>query len=1187
MSVWDKILPNRFARNQKKEETTEQNKQVNSFQPLSQDFWRTGRVKALENIFNDREHTEKDLFSGYLFAALDLRKTVFSEFCEENIVTRVHNEHSLQDKHLYLSLIENSTKSTEFDFWNDIMSDWDMKGEFYLFLLRRVVYKKEKDKDGNYVLEHLGKPISIEVLDANQVNPLKRNGKVVGYEQWVDSTHRRVFAPEQIIHVMNKNPFQKDQAYSIFDIAKDYQYTMNRSSDFTKAAIVNNTNTPGILSTDQVLNDQEYDNLVAQINGHEAGKLIFSDGSGKLNYTAISQELDKSALPDVTDVNRQIIFAITGTSKTMLGIEESGTTRDTSMVQSEKFLQRVIRPMAKRVIAALNFDYRVRYPELYKSDPVDLIIKGTVDAESAKETYETQKYLYDSVTEMTYAGYTADSSERFLKGDIDYIDLEKEEQDPEDFFSDNYTPTGPEGSDTPEEPTNNEPEVEENAIEKTAYSEKKKIKDFLYELNYDELDYEYAKQKLDASQDVNVGACSSVQKGNFYGRKYDWLYDNTAEFIVRTPAKDGRYATIGVGGFSADLTEEVVSSDTPSESYKIVPFKIVDGINEKGLVCNINVVPVQKGETTGTTPLLEERERICNLMLPRYILDNFATAKEATEYIKNYVSVYNHKLLGEQFHYDLHVMVGDKDNTYVIEFVNNEVRVLEKAYMTNFHLSDVNFNSDGSVYTPETKNENPAYDAMSVNNITSHGSGLERYNLINEAYETLESKEDMAALLDKLTYTNAYKDEVTPRWYTEGVGEQKDGTDETVNSSIELCEQTFVKMKEFFAERSRENPMTWQTVHSSLYDIEARKVYIIAQEDGEEMEFQLGPSDETNINEPAAPSARPLTLADIEERKERIDALEAMATAIEAAEVNLEEHNHHHNEPLEQWIETKLLKNYRNENGMSDFGQLQSSKLKGIYKNLLNDVRKVQLDALKHAKINHNAQISDIRTEKQEQKTTNELYDLFKKAMFQIVPIVSAERKEEDKKLGLTGNVNVLGEKDAKGEIENLAMKCAQSHSSTIYNTVLSTIKKVEKKKNSINLSEEELSQAVKRAYLYNSKNRAGVVSEDVFMRAVNTGRYYTDYLLLEINGKMSIAYKTLENDYPDPCPLCDYMIGQPMRPFKEDFVQWKADLAVKGTDGKVIEYHNNFAPVKAGDLHPGCRCMYSIVLKETEATTE
>lgn len=802
MNMFERLFPNRFNRNQ--QDNKENQKQVNAIQPLSQDFWRRGNIKALENIAFDKASDESSMLSGYLFAALDLRKTVFAEFCEENIISRAWNNDSIREAHPYLDLIENSKIQTEFDFWNDIATDWDMRGEVYIFLLRRVVYSQEKDKDGRYKIEHLGKPVSIEVLDANQVSPLKGSrDQIVGYEQWLDGSHKRVFAPEQIIHIVNKNPFDKEKPYSIFDIAKDYQYTMNKSADFTKSAIINNTNTPGILSTDQVLSDAEYDNLIARINGHEAGKVIVSDGSGKLTYTPVSQELDEVALPSIADVNRQIIFAITGTSKTMLGIEESGTTRDTSKVQTEKFLQRVIRPLAKRVISAFNFDYRIRYTDEYKADPIDMILKGTVDSTEAQATYETQKYLYDSVLEMTYAGYTAESAENFLKGDISFIDLEmdpammEEEEEP------------------PEEP------------------------------------------------------------------------------IPETP---------------------------------------VDG--------------------TGI--------------------------------------------------------------------------------------------------------EMPAED-----------------------------------------------------------------------TSME------------------ENP----------------------QEATAESEMK----------------SRPLTLKDIDATAERLTALDDAFNEISEEEVELLEHNHHHDESLEAWIDNTLLKKHKTENGMSDFGQLQGSKLKGLYKNLLADIRKVQLEAMKTAKVTRNAKLSDIRTEEQENETTLALFDIFRKAMLNIIPIISSERKEEDKDLGLEGNVNVLGDKETKGEIDSLAMKCARSHSETIYKTILSTIEKAEKKKNAIRLSQEELASAVKTAYLRNSRQRAGVVAEDVFMRAVTTGTYYTDYLLLTINGKLTMAYKTLQNDYPDACPLCVYMIDQPMRPFKEDFIQWKEDLAVKGTDGKVINYKNNFAAVKAGDLHPGCRCLYAIVLKDVE----
>lgn len=400
----------------------------NGVNPLSQDYFRRGNTLAFNNLTKDKLKNEESLYSGYLFSALDLRRNSFAEFAEDNIITKSYRESIQEPYHPYLRLIEESKASTEYEFWQDLITDWDMKGEFFIFLLRRVVYSERTlpntSKKEKYV-SHIGLPTAIEVLDANRVVRLVDSvGKVVGYEQWLDDTHKRVFAPEQIIHVWNKNPFKKDQPYSIFDAAKDYQFTLNKSTFYTQAAISNNSNTPGIISTDQVLNDSEYDNLVSRINANEAGKVIVTDGAGKLNYTPISQQLDGTALSGVTDVSRQVIFAVTGTSKTMLGIEESGTTRETARIQYQKFLQRTIAPIVKRVISNLNFDFRQRYPEKYDSELIELAIRDDSDPLSAKEAFETQKYLFDSVLEMTYSGYTAASSEQFIKGEIGFTELE-------------------------------------------------------------------------------------------------------------------------------------------------------------------------------------------------------------------------------------------------------------------------------------------------------------------------------------------------------------------------------------------------------------------------------------------------------------------------------------------------------------------------------------------------------------------------------------------------------------------------------------------------------------------------------------------------------------------------------------------------------------------------------------------
>ena len=85
-----------------------------------------------------------------------------------------------------------------------------------------------------------------------------------------------------------------------------------------------------------------------------------------------------------------------------------------------------------------------------------------------------------------------------------------------------------------------------------------------------------------------------------------------------------------VAGGIPELTVDFVASGEYKDVYKALPFLVVDGINEKGLVCNNNVVPTgDKGRNTGSVPVIEKRDEICQMMLVRYILDNFDNALSA------------------------------------------------------------------------------------------------------------------------------------------------------------------------------------------------------------------------------------------------------------------------------------------------------------------------------------------------------------------------------------------------------------------------------------------------------------------------------------------------------------------------------------------------------------------------------
>ena len=283
--------------------------------------------------------------------------------------------------------------------------------------------------------------------------------------------------------------------------------------------------------------------------------------------------------------------------------------------------------------------------------------------------------------------------------------------------------------------------------------------------------------------------------------------------------------------------------------YKILPFKLLDGINEYGVFANTNVVPTQKGETSGTTPLESQEIELCNLMLPRFILDNFKTAAEAIDYLKKHASIYRYEplaLMGD----DIHVMVGDANETYVIEFIENALvaKKFDKPIMTNFFVNDIDLNNDGSVYTPKDYWANPTQDPITKNGITSHGAGLERFNLINSNYNSIEDFDSAKALAINLFYTNTYKD-VNPIWYSECVGDYGSLGEINLNSPKSAFDSAMAVMKEDFEHRSREENNTWQTVHSCVYDIENRKVAIISQEENKdtpnEVVFDYFTSDQT------------------------------------------------------------------------------------------------------------------------------------------------------------------------------------------------------------------------------------------------------------------------------------------------------------------------------------------------------
>lgn len=389
----------------------------------------------------------------------------------------------------------------------------------------------------------------------------------------------------------------------------------------------------------------------------------------------------------------------------------------------------------------------------------------------------------------------------------------------------------------------------------------KRIYPYLYTIDVDAIDYNYANEYCEKTYDPKYkpGACSSVRRGNVYGRNFDWYLDNSVEFVVRTTPAEGRYASIGVGGALVKLSKEDVESHKwDDDRYRLVPFFLDDGINEKGVFININVVNKEDNNiaTTGTNP---GKPRLSSFQITRYVLDHFATAREAVDFLKNGVDIYCAS--SPTFaHYEFHYMIGDENDTFIVEFINNKCVVIEaetgvtptdfdktKA-MTNFYLTGTELKTEGGVtiVDPET--------------LTNLACGVERYNNAIKEYDNLTGVDEMIKFMSgynaegtpfedtNLRYTNLFtRDPATDfanYWGTEFAGKYIDETgQEAVLTAKDLIEQetsakgfdpeVLAAMKEYIAgfdPTNREDGTYWQTVHSCTYDIKARVLYIVTQE---------------------------------------------------------------------------------------------------------------------------------------------------------------------------------------------------------------------------------------------------------------------------------------------------------------------------------------------------------------------
>ncbi len=344
------------------------------------------------------------------------------------------------------------------------------------------------------------------------------------------------------------------------------------------------------------------------------------------------------------------------------------------------------------------------------------------------------------------------------------------------------------------------------------YTKPVKIAPYLYEMSF--TDYR-ADPEGEARQAVEAFGCSSVRNGNYYGRNFDYIFNDVPEFVVRVAAKEGRHASIGVATHFG-LREDNMSKGEYTKQLEILPTFTLDGINDAGVIASINVVPGadDMGELTGTNP---DGEPIDAAEIPRYVLDNAGSADEAIELLKKR-NISGTAVSGLY----LHVMIADPEKTYIVEFIDNKMVAEEKfddeQIMTNFYNN-----------LPE---------------LTEHSSGVERYAILKANYAEGNSLSGMRELMQRVKYSNTYMYSTSPAWLSESMPQSvinNPGSELYAQymSAIEAINRDYWNMKANDI-RNPANNYFWHTTHNAVYDIANKQLRLTVQEDyGKYYDFYL------------------------------------------------------------------------------------------------------------------------------------------------------------------------------------------------------------------------------------------------------------------------------------------------------------------------------------------------------------
>lgn len=366
-----------------------------------------------------------EIYRGYIFAAIRKTRNKVADILVNNVEVYDPTQGNPKDapvldneRHPYQLAIERSTMDDTL-FYAGIASFMMILGEAFVFAGERTM------QAGN-----IKAPVDFELLQSNRVVRTynKEDGKTLqAYKQTLklpngldDITY---YVPSNVIALTDLNPTDLRKGYGMIRPVIDENSLETMATRLQIATIANAIKAPGVVSSKEKLEKDDYDELKTQVETRwtsndmdKAGTPIVTNG-GFIDYKSLLEDLDKLAMQKIRSLNRDAFFAVLGVSKTILGIEESGTTRDVSRTQTENWVLDTVMPLVNAILNGFNQDYINNYPVDYKQKPMKMRAIAPIEkdleqekgeAEIRKANAETFKLLVESGLDPQQAAEYAD-----------------------------------------------------------------------------------------------------------------------------------------------------------------------------------------------------------------------------------------------------------------------------------------------------------------------------------------------------------------------------------------------------------------------------------------------------------------------------------------------------------------------------------------------------------------------------------------------------------------------------------------------------------------------------------------------------------------------------------------------------------------------------------------------------------